>query len=282
MNDHLNKKELIAYLDDELAQSEKKVFGIHLAACENCREQLKAIALLQDRLRSHLNEQAELATIDDKSWEQVQARLSTRTKGKSTKRGFQMRRAFIVVFAIILTFVGTLYAVVPSVRAQINELVMSYFNYELPNKQGGGGVGYGGDAPFTPFTINYLPEGFRVKGNYTGFEESPGVSTLENMFSDEERFIMLIQSSGEGLSGLPEGENIDFKEHEAVLIRDLDLEEYIGNLVDEVEDYAGVETISLNWFAGDVKIELVSNFPLDEVVNIAESLTPMQLGKRER
>jgi hypothetical protein len=193
-----------------------------------------------------------------------------------------VRRAFVVVFAIILTCFGTLYAVVPSVRAQINEIVMSYFNYELPNKQGGGGVGYGGDAPFTPFTINYLPKGFRVKGNYTGFEESPEVSTLENMFSDDERFIMLIQSSGEGLSGLPEGQEISFGIQEAKLVRSLDLEAYIGNLVDDVEDYSGVETISLNWFAGEVKIELVSNFPLDEVLKIAESLTPMQPGKGER
>lgn len=282
MKDHLDKKELIAYLDDELAPSEKKVFGIHLAACVYCQEQLKAIALLQERLRTHLIEQAELATIDDKSWEQVQSKLSTRTTGKSTKRGFQMRRAFVVVFAVILTFFGMVYAFVPSVRAQINELLMSYFNYELPNRQGGGGVGFGGEAPFNPYTISYLPEGFRVKGNYTGFEESPGVSTLENMFSDDERFIMLIQSSGERLSGLPEGEDISIDEQEAILIRDLDLEEYIGNLVDEIEDYAGEETISLNWFAGDVKIELISNFPLDEVIKIAESLTPMQPGQGER
>ncbi|MBW8009959.1 MAG: hypothetical protein FVQ83_01780 [Chloroflexi bacterium] len=277
MKEHLQKMEIVAYLSEEVAPSEKRIIQAHLADCEECQEELYYTAGLEKQLRTSLQAQAAQAVPAEGVWERVRLQLPSRPKENAKQRGIQMRKSLVFTMAMILLAFGLVYTTVPAVRALVDDLVMSYFRSELPNDQGGIGVGFGGEEPFIPLAADYFPDDFEVVGNYIGFEDAPGISSMTTMFDDNERFIMLIQSAGEALPGLPEGELITIDGQSGVLIRIVDVDEYLDHLED-FSMFTTMDVISLVWFEDNVMLEMVSNFPQNEVILIAESLAPMEAG----
>ena len=192
-----------------------------------------------------------------------------------------MKRSFAAALTVLVVFVSVLVAV-PPVRAYIEEVLFTYFHFQLPNKQGAVGYGMDDDWPLTPYGFEYFPEGFEVRGVVGSINEAyPDFFRLSSLFSSDDRFIKIIQSVGEGSQVLPEGEEITINGHPAVLVRSPDVYEYLKGEVDNIADYAGYDTILLAWIEDGVKFEVVSNFPLDEVIKIAESAAPMQPGEFE-
>jgi hypothetical protein len=64
-------------------------------------------------------------------------------------------------------------------------------------------------------------------------------------------------------------------------VRDPDVEKYLEGDVDDTADYTSHDLFLLAWIEDGVRFELISNFPLDEVIKIAGSTVPMQPGEYE-
>ncbi|HEX8683988.1 MAG TPA: zf-HC2 domain-containing protein [Ardenticatenaceae bacterium] len=79
---------LVAYLDGEVTPSEQELVQAHLAECEDCREEVALLTVLQQQVRRTLRGEVEEAAPSPEVWEQLQARL-TREEGGPMKRVHQ-------------------------------------------------------------------------------------------------------------------------------------------------------------------------------------------------
>jgi hypothetical protein len=185
--------------------------------------------------------------------------------------------------AIILVFLIALVAVAPPVWARIEPIITHWFSFSSPDGESSAAIG--GFKAFTPYYATYIPEGFQqsLLGSTTFME--PEVESLEIGYDSEERFIVLIQSKGAGVTGLPTGESAWINANPAIFIpsyatSQTDLREKQPTLsIDTNYDYENTNLLA--WFAGEIKIEILSNLPLEEMMRVAESLESMQDSEGE-
>lgn len=63
-----------------------------------------------------------------------------------------------------------------------------------------------------------------------------------------------------------------------MVIRIVEAADYL-DLLEDYSMFTTLDIISLVWFEDGVRLEMVSNFPQDEVIRIAESLEQMEAGQ---
>jgi hypothetical protein len=241
------ERDLLAYLHSEVTPSQKVLIQDHLAGCPACETELERLSNLEKRVVNVLAEQAAQAVLPADAWTRLRKGLpQPRQRSKKLLGVFSMKRGLAFVLVSLFLFVSTLF-VVPSVRAQVEKILMTYFHFELPNRQGG--IGFGSDHwSYTPYSTGYLPDGFRVKGTVSGGHEGPGYSSLSSVFSSDDHFIKLTQTGGESVVGLPEGEGTVVQGQPAVLVRNPDIEVYLKGELDNPADYETGEAYLLVWF----------------------------------
>lgn len=279
MNHHPTKNVLLDYLSAEVSPSQKKLLQGHLAGCERCQAEIDRLSLVEERVQNFLRNQAASAVPGDGAWERLQVEMPVIHKPKKAIiRGFKMSKAVPATFLTTLLLVLSLLLAVPAVRAQIEKTLIQWFQAEVPGDAGT--VAWGGeDWPFTPYTIAYFPEGYDNKGTTSGIIESPDNFSLTLTYHlSDDRFIKVINSQGIDYTDLPEGEPITIAGQPAALNREPYLEEILFGEVDDIQDYAVYEAFQFTWFMEDVQIEVVSNFPLEEILRIAGSIKPMEAG----
>ena len=124
-----------------------------------------------------------------------------------------------------------------------------------------------------------MPEGFQqsLLGSTTSVE--PEFDSLEIGYDAQEQFIFLLQSKGTSITGLPSGEPTFVDTIPAIFIPSFatSQEDLIKSRpgISTVTNYSYNDTNLLTWFLGEIKIEMFSNLPLEEMLKVANSLEPM-------
>ena len=189
-----------------------------------------------------------------------------------------MRRFALTTLVVLALLLGTV-TVVPSVRAQVREMIDTWFHFRFPGERSSIGLGWGGDArAFRPYVPSWLPEGLDVGLN--GGTSEPGAEYVEFEFhpmprrKGDERFIRLIEGKGEAVPGLPEGREFTIHGQPAVFTDELNDRHQV-----QVDPPTPAGARLLAWYIGEIKIELVSNLSEAEMIAVAESMVPMEEGK---
>ncbi len=289
---------MVAYLDQELSPSERKMVAAHLAECDSCRRELAALSTLQDRVRRSLHQQAVQVVPAPDAWVRLQATLGAARPAYPARIaawpqsivlslrtmfiGGTLMRRFALVSLVTLALVSGVVITVPSVRAQVREMIDTWFHFQLPGGRSGVGIGFGGERQaFTPYMPSWLPEGLDL--GLTGGSTAPGAEYVEFEFhpmprrKGDDRFIRLVEGKGEAVLGLPEGREVTVNGQWAVFTSELSDRHEI-----QVDPPTPAGARLLAWYMGEVKIELVSNLSESEMIAVAESLVPMEEGEIRR
>jgi hypothetical protein len=285
---------MVAYLDQELSPSERKMVAAHLAECDSCRRELAALSAVQGRVRRSLHQQAVEAVPASDAWVRLQATLAAARPAYPARiaaglqsivlsirtmfLGGTLMRRFVLVSLVTLALVGGVVITVPSVRAQVREMIDTWFHFQLPGGRSGVGIGFGGARQaFTPYLPTWLPEGLDLGLN--GGSTMPGAEYVEFEFhpmprrKGDDRFIRLVEGKGEAVPGLPEGREVMVHGQRAVFTSELSDRHEI-----QVDPPTPAGARLLAWYMDEIKIELVSNLPESDMIAVAESLVPMEEG----
>lgn len=209
-----------------------------------------------------------------------------------------MRKGFALATSVALVIALGTVVFVPSVRAQVGEF-LRWFRFESP--AGGGEVSIIGSTEFTPLRPTYLPAGFQAMAIGLNPEEASlnywNSTTNQILIIDQQR----LSSAG---TSLPPGMSVTVNGQPAVLITGLEGSVTFVSLpptpsapitppadseqVMPLEPItAPAETVSytdgrqLVWYAGDIRIQMLSNLPEEEMLKIAESMAPAETGEGE-
>lgn len=277
MNSHPKTSELLTYINAEVTPSQKRLIQIHLANCPQCQESVNRLSIADQQLHSLIKTQADSAEPGEDAWDRLAEKLPGSQKSKFlSSRGMNMKKltpAYVLVSVLLV--LGTLLAI-PSVRAQITELITQWVSADLPNDSGSIALG-GEDWPFTPNIVTYFPEHLQSRGVSSGIIESPENFSVSFMFElGKDHFIKVVNNRGAAYTFLPKGEDITINGQPAILIREPDLGKALFGEVDDIGKFATHQSFQIIWFINDIQIEVFANFPLEEMVKIAESVEPMQ------
>ncbi len=281
MNCSQTNSRLVAYLSDEITVLEKESIQAHLAGCALCREELQALSGLEIRLGRHLHLRAERVSPAPQAWKALQTRIGQDRAGpmtgafRSIIAPFWLDRPAARRLALAALVILLLLWSAPPVRtlaARLGDWVGSWFQFDTPGT--GSSMGIGGFYAFTPFAPQYLPEGFDSSGS--GGTSAPDFDRLVLTYSADPLFVNLVQSKGAGAEVLPQGENRVINGNPGVFVRLFvtsgeQLQREIPG-VPLVTSFDYRATSLLAWRSGEVRIELVSNLPEEEILKIARAL----------
>lgn len=202
------------------------------------------------------------------------------SKDANGKRGFRGQMAERVAVAIqgsisgkklalgmasvaLLTILGVV--LVPSLWAQITEYSKPVMVFRAP---GGNGMATTSDWPgFQPLNPTYLPPG-RWEFSFGGRDEG-GIKYLVLTYLQGSGFIRISESQARPDEALPKGESRQVNGRPAVIVSGLR-----GTLEFTTITFSDGEQLS--WDVGDARIDLLSNLPEQEMMQVAESLKPVE------
>jgi len=320
MNCQEVQEQLVAYLDGEVAPSEQVLIQAHLTGCDACQRELAALSATQRRVSRSLQIRAAQTAPSPQAWSRLQARLAGEARpsppwlptwlqrlapgvGRITQiftEGITMKRGFALAALAALVIAVSTVAFVPAVRAQVGEAIVRWFRIELPGGEVGFGVSEIGETlEFMSLQPTYLPAGFR----YSSVMVSGGPKPFKLEFHSDEQFVAITQSKAPADKPLPAGKEVTVNGQRGVLVTGLKgtfeggfrfrmPKEVIvrpkGTPPTEPIRIRG-ERVSipyddgkrLIWYAGDVKVEMLSNLSVEEMLKIAESMVPVEAGEGE-
>ena len=254
---------------------------------------------LAARLVARMQQQKEVRTGEARSPSCLQ-RLASNVSwfNQIFKGGLTKKRFALAAIAALVIAVSTV-AFVPSVRAQVEEVLNTWFRFKSPS--GGYEVALSGPADFTPLHPIYLPAGFQNGGMKSVVSTSGELKSIEFAYYNSEQFIAITQTEALADKSLPAGREVTVNGQPAVLVSGLEgVFEYGLRIPEDAHD-AHVETFGtppaeplpyhgsiaytdgkrLIWYASDVKVEMLSNLSVDEMLKIAESMVPAEGGEGE-
>lgn len=290
MNCSQTKSRLVAYLNGEVPPLEKESIRAHLVTCTICQGELQSLSDLEDRLAQYLRVQAEQAHAAPGAWNALQARISLERAGGgldglrsiSTRLHFERQTTRRLVFALII-ILGLLLTAPPTwtLAARISDWVGSWFHFETPGTENS--LGVGGFEAFTPYSPQYLPDGF--DGTGIGGTTAPDLEILTLTYEKGKQFISLLQSKGPGLDELPRGSPVKIDGEMGVFVQvfatsSKDLQQKIPS-IPIVENLDWSTTSLLAWQVGEIRLELVSNLPKEEILRVARSLVPAESNEEK-
>lgn len=300
-------KLLVAYLDNEVTPSERTLIWAHLAGCDACQAELAALSALQSRVSQSLRLRAAQAAPSPQAWSRLQARLAREARpsplwlpqrlapgvGRFNQifgGGVRMKKGFALTAIAVLVIALGVMAFVPSVRAQVGEILNTWFRFRSPS--GEHEMAVGGPMEYTPLQPTYLPAGLQGSGSVS-IDES-GTVSIELAYYNDDLFVAISQTRAPADRTLPAGQEVTVNGQPAVLITGLEGTFEYGVRIPEgahVEVFgtppagpvprhgsiAYTDGKRLIWYVGDVRIEMLSNLSVDEMLKIAESLAPAEV-----
>jgi len=262
---------------------------------------------LEARLVTGMQQQQEVRTLGTMSQDKGEARspswFQRLAQGVGRIRqvfqvrgGLTMKKGFALAALAALVIAVSTVAFVPSVRAQVGEIFNTWFRFKSPG--GGYEVALSGPAEFAPLHPTYLPAGLQGLGIVGSVSEA---GSIELAYHNDEQFVSITQSEAPDDKALPAGREVTINGQPAVLVTGLEGDHEYGFRIPEnavVKTYGTLDTPPaerdphhgtiaytdgklLTWYAGDVKVEMLSNLSEEEMLKIAESLVPAEAGEGE-
>lgn len=204
-----------------------------------------------------------------------------------------MRYKLALATIATLVLAISVVAFVPTVRAQVGELITGWFRIKLPG--GRFEVAISGPAEFTPLQPTYLPDGTLYA--LSGVKDERGV--LRQVYGGEDWFVEIVQSRALPDKPLPAGREVSINGQKGVLFTGLKGEFELAPSIRKVimkakgtpppegparfrlPAYTYDDGRRLVWYAGDVRVEMLSNLPEEEMLKIAESMVSAEAGEGE-
>jgi len=287
-------KLLVAYLDNEVTPSERTLIQAHLAGCERYQEELAALSALQRRVSRLLQLRAAQAAPSPQAWSRLQARLAGEVhpswfqrpalavrrvrqafqpRDFHLKEGVALKHGFVLaLLAALVIIVGTS-AFVPSVRAQVGEMIAQQFHIEVPGGRFTIRV-LSPDTSFTPLHPTYLPTGLICALEDAGKGKT---DAFRQVYAGKDWFVDLIQTKSPADRSLPTGWEVSINGQPGVLNTGLQGKfEFTPRF--EVKGtgcpsgYIYTEGQRLTWYVGDIKVVMLSNLADEEMIKIVQSM----------
>lgn len=207
-----------------------------------------------------------------------------------------MKKGFALTTIAALVIALSVMAFVPSVQAQAVDILNTWFHFKSPG--GEYEMALGGSMEFAPLHPTYLPAGLQNLGSGMISAVSGESAPIELSYYNNEQFVTITQTRAPADRTLPAGQEVTANGQPAVLVTGLEGTFEYGLRIPEdavvetfgtppAEPYRDHGTIAyidgkrLIWYVGDVKVEMLSNLPVEEMLRIAESLVPAEAGEGE-
>ena len=261
---------------------------------------------LEARLIARVQQQQEVRTLGTASQDKGEARspswLQRLAPGVGRINqifagGLTMKKGFALAALAALVMAVGMVAIVPSVRAQVGEILNTWFRFKSPIS-GEHEMALGGPMEFTPLQPTYLPAGLQGSGGGISAADDGESTSVELAYHNDEQFVSITQTKAPPDKALPAGKEMAVNGQPAVLVTGLegDFEygfripegahvETFGTPPAERDPYHGTIAYTdgkrLTWYVGDVEVEMLSNLPEEEMLKIAASLVPAEAGEGE-
>ncbi len=147
---------------------------------------------------------------------------------------------------------------------------------------------------FVPLSPTYLPRGDWVTVPDSFKDEATGVEALKLTINEGDQFVILTQSKALLGEPLPDGEQVSVHDRPAVMVTGMSGEAEAGIPLDEnggvLPEPSGLirlypiqytNGVRLTWQLGEIRLEILSNLPVKQVMKIAASLRPVETGPAE-
>ncbi len=288
---------LVAYLDGEVAPSERRAIDAHLARCKSCEKDLGALGRTRVRAAKGMRMLVSEAAPSKNAWARLQAAIgnegamSTGAAPSKAVGGHTLSckwRVAAVAGAIVLLAVAVVLAV-PSARSAAGDFLAGILNLNFYR--------------LVPTEAGYLPEGFDPvpvyqvgtadvpSGGGDGVGNRPGTqgSLTEQVLYRSGDWFLLVRISPDSGAPLPEGQAAEVSGNDAVLITGLSgsvsppeqlVVDQGGTAATNPRYAVTYEDASLIvWAQGGTRVEVLSNLPVEEVLKIAHGLV---IGYQER
>lgn len=287
---------LVAYLDGEVAPSERTAIDTHLARCKSCEKELAALGGTRIHVADGMRRLASEAAPSKNAWTRLQAAMvgeGASLSGVAASKPMIGRRPLSRKWRVALVAVATVVlavcvvTAVPATRSAAGDFLASILNrYRI-----------------TPTEAGYLPEGFDPVPVYQvgSFEVPSGAGdngsnepraqnaqTEQSLYRSGDWFL-LIRTYPDGGTGLPEGRPVEVNGNDAVLRTGLagsvpapkQLVADLGASVvtDPRYSVAYEDANAITWVQGGTTVEVVSNLAVEEIQMIAEGLV---IGGQEK
>lgn len=228
-------------------------------------------------------------------WPQIESRLGSRSNEhqnevttRNLKGGFSMRKDFLYATLLLVLVAVATTAFIPTVRAQVVDWIndqITVFSFLTPHSKVQVGLFSDGSLGFTPLYPNYLPIGnwVMVPDSYT--DEVTNLDTLKLTINKDGQFVILTEQRALLGETLPLGREIKVNDLPAVLFTGLSGE--VDARIPLAKD-GGVQPepngqvylnpiqytdgVRLTWQIGEIRLEILSNLTLKQVLKIASSL----------
>jgi hypothetical protein len=138
----------------------------------------------------------------------------------------------------------------------------------------GGSVGGGFDA-FIPLIPGYFPEGFVSTRVGVTHDEAPGADTYSEFYASETFFFKTIQRQGPEVSLEIADPDLTIQGSQASLTGEFDAHSLIGGDL-TLTQYDNGEMWLLTMVMHGIRLQVISNYPAEEVIRFAEELIPQR------
>lgn len=299
------------YLDKTLSPREESALQAHLEDCQKCANELAVLLETQYRLRHFFRARAAGQVVSERIWHDLQRKtgsLAPQDSAKEeqplgwsfkirslsdfflTKRSVSMKaKLFLAMLALTLIVFGVV-LFTPSVWAQVGPIIR-WFRFGGP--AGGDEVSFSLATEFTPLRPSYLPSGFETMA--VGL--NPQGASLRYWNKSTGQILLIDETLMVGdKAPLPVGKELTLNGQPAVLIEGLSGDLTFVQLtptpaspalsppqtteaqpLEALNVNEGVEIVKytnakqLTWDIGNLRIQIISNLPLEEILKIAES-----------
>jgi len=228
-------------------------------------------------------------------WPQIKSRLNFSSKERhigaitgDLKGEFSMKKSLFYTVVILALIAITVTAFIPTVRAQVTDWISgqtTVFSFLTPHSKVTIGLFSNGSWGFVPLNPTYLPIGDWVMVSDSYKDEVTGLDTLKLTFNKDNQFVILTERKVLPDETLPVGDAVKVNDQPAVLFTRLSGE--IAASIPLAKD-GGVQPepngqvnlnpvqytdgVRLTWQVGEIRLEILSNLPLRQVMKIAASL----------
>ncbi|MBN1322023.1 MAG: zf-HC2 domain-containing protein [Thermoleophilia bacterium] len=304
------RKLLTAYLDSEVMASERTSLEAHLAGCVLCEEERSALVSSRRRVTDSLEAMAAEAAPSPQAWSHLQAVITEEVRTPCAHRAhwegdhrmkMRWRIASAALGAVLIAV--CVIGVVPSARAAAGEFFASVFSI--------GGEDPPLKLDYLPEDFDSRPLyqsgvfAADIEPDASGMVSAP-LEEKEALYRGGDR-LLLVRTSTKMEGPLPEGLMVEVSGHPAVLRTGLsgeieghgtDLDDAGLGSDEEVTGWVSGGTDGetrkwwesgssaqipsahyenanvLTWDAGDTRVEILTNLPVEELMKVAEGVDP--------
>ncbi len=228
-------------------------------------------------------------------WPQIKSLLGLGSKERhigaitgNLKRGFSMKKSLLYTALMLALIAIAATAFIPTVRAQVTDWISgqtTVFSFLKPHSTVTGGLFSDGAGGFGPLSPPYLPMGDWVMVPDSYKDEVTGLDTLKLTINKDNQFVILTERKALTGETLPVGNAVKVNDQPAVLFTGLSGEIAAsiplakdGGVQPELSGQVNLNPVQytdgvrLTWQVGEIRLEILSNLPLRQVMKIAASL----------